>query len=563
MAISKIFAMEFHRDVGERDTMRPARVRGVDEGEINDPRYKFESDEIAARFYLDVLLSRQARPGARALRGADTDRVLKDLEVERQESQRLTDTNLVRFIQKRNQVPVFGVSTIVELDEDRNLVSVSGQLADPPDVKAQASILPEAALQAVADWAGVDRQSLQDNETPLVYFETDDGRWHLAYFLRGLQAPPREAPLQPGEAPPRRSAGHGPHSARARLARYNYLVDAHDGAILFHYSDSPRISKGLGRDEDKQLQEFYVTKEADGFVLNDPLRRIRTYDLGGKAIGASLPGGPVKNGTADFGVECPGAVSAHHHTGVVYDFFHGVLFRDGVDAKGMPLVSLVNTTSPEDEPPPTWSNACWWQGRMWYGQSADAPNAPLQSWSRHLDIVAHELTHGVTEYTSGLIYEGQSGALNESFSDIFAVLIKNWARDPDDTQSWDWEIGAGLADGKPLRDMSDPGRTGDPSHMNDYLVTTRDDGGVHTNSNIHNKAAYNLLTARAGALPAIKPRDVAVLYYLCLTRLQMRAKFADARRLLLDVARTYFAGVPSLQDHIATIESAYDAVGIT
>jgi Zn-dependent metalloprotease len=204
---------------------------------------------------------------------------------------------------------------------------------------------------------------------------------------------------------------------------------------------------------------------------------------------------------------------------------------------------------------------------MWYGQSRDG-NGQMRSFARHLDIIAHELAHGVTEFTANLVYLRQSGALNESFSDIFGVIIKNWDwGQPDtggDAMRWDWEIGRGLGKGGlPLRDMSDPSRTDDPDHMNKYFNTAEDNGGVHTNSNIHNKAAYNVFTAinQAGS-PVFTPRDVAVLYYLALTRLDKLATFAQTKATLLNVAGTYFAGDPSRQEKLDAISSAYAQVGI-
>ncbi len=192
----------------------------------------------------------------------------------------------------------------------------------------------------------------------------------------------------------------------------------------------------------------------------------------------------------------------------------------------------------------------------------------MRSFSRFLDVIAHELTHGVTEYTSSLVYQDQSGALNESFSDIFGVIIKNWYLvGPDsDVGSWNWEIGSGLGNGGlPLRDLSNPTRTGDPDHMDQYLVTTQDSGGVHTNSGIPNKAAYNLLTATDDQGQRVFPaRDVAILYYLTLSRLNPLATFQKTLQVLLDVAETLYAGDPAERDaKRAHIRQAYEKVGIT
>src|SRR5262249_12042447 len=151
--------------------------------------------------------------------------------------------------------------------------------------------------------------------------------------------------------------------------------------------------------------------------------------------------------------------------------------RRGVNDRGSDVVGVVNCCL---DTGPVWRNAVWWDQRMWFGQDFDA-NGILRSYAQHLDIIAHELTHGVTESTAGLIYQGQSGVLNESFSDIFGVIVKNWydidkdvqldrGSRRDSTSGWNWWIGEGLGPrGKPLRDLSDPKATGDPDHMDRFV----------------------------------------------------------------------------------------------
>jgi Zn-dependent metalloprotease len=157
--------------------------------------------------------------------------------------------------------------------------------------------------------------------------------------------------------------------------------------------------------------------------------------------------------------------------------------------------------------------------------------------------------------------------LNESFSDIFGIAIANWdPTNPDrDVVAWTWQLGQGLGGGgKPLRDLSNPKVTNDPDHMKDYLHTPHDNGGVHTNSNIHNKAAYNVLTVTDGAGKRVfRPMEVMELYYLCLTRLSSLATFSDTLQALLDVASVYYAGDPAKrQVRSQHITDAYRKVGI-
>jgi bacillolysin len=115
----------------------------------------------------------------------------------------------------------------------------------------------------------------------------------------------------------------------------------------------------------------------------------------------------------------------------------------------------------------------------------------------------------------------------------------------------------------PLRDVRDPSRTGSPDHMDKYVDTPADNGGVHTNSNIHNKAAFNVLTAfDAQNQPMFTPLDSAILFYICLTRLGKMAGFSETLATLLNVAGTYYAGDQKRQDKLGAIRNAYAKVGI-
>jgi bacillolysin/neutral peptidase B len=348
------------------------------------------------------------------------------------------------------------------------------------------------------------------------------------------------------------------------------LVDAHDGELLHSYPAQPTIVRCEGIDEDERAQSFFGDRNGNGFQMYDQLRSIRTFDLASGDIDGPLPEVPVTSENSSSWQ--PSAVSAHVSAMRVQLFLYDVLGRDSIDDKGMELVSFVNCTYAAHQQPPEWRNAVWYDGKMWYGQAKDG-SGKLRSLARYLDVIAHELTHGITETTSNLIYSGQSGALNESFSDIFGVIIANWwlvgqGKDGD-TKKWSWEIGQGLG-GKddqgrdlPLRDFSNPTRTEDPDHMARYNPAPEDYGGVHTNSNIHNKAAYTLLTAaKPDGSPAISVRDVAVLYYLTLQKLSSQASFTDVRRTLSMTAKSYFGNPDEAAAAVRQIEAAYDAVGI-
>lgn len=487
----------------------------------------------------------------------------------------LTDTEVVRFSQTVASIPVFGSHIVVEVGKDQRLVAVDADVASVREVSPVATLDAQAAAAKVAAFTGADLSAIKsDVEPSLVFYldESDAPRWHLAWLLVDIAATPAEF----REAHPHK--GHK-SSPRRRHARLDYLVDAHDGEVLFYYSLTPgaRAAHGppaipvkcRGLDVLGAPQEFYGVAAPGGFELFDPLQRVRTVDMRGGDTSVDEPKVPadgVRHARADFADVNPAAVSAHVNVCRVLDFFRSVLKRNGVDDQGMELVSVVNCTDTGSEPPPEWGNATWWEGKMWYGQQRDA-KGHLKSYAVYLDVIAHELMHGVVEHTAGLLYKNQSGALNESFADVLGLIITNWYQvgADSDVAKWTWEFLPGLGEGgKPVRDLSDPTRTGDPDHMRSFLRTREDEGGVHTNSNIHNKAAYNVLTAvDAKGERVFTPRDAAVLYYMCLVRLPQNATFDKTLRVLLDVTAMYYSGDEAVAARkVAAVRGAYAKVGI-
>ena len=178
--------------------------------------------------------------------------------------------------------------------------------------------------------------------------------------------------------------------------------------------------------------------------------------------------------------------------GLTREFYREILDRDLVDGNGMRLNGYVHYDA-------GYNNAFWDGSSMVFG---DGDGMLFTDFTKSLDVIAHELTHGVTEFTARLEYHNQSGALNELISDVFGSLVKQWAGKQTADQA-DWLIGAEVftpgigADA--LRSMKDPGkaynndilgRDPQPDHMNKFVNMTDDNGGVHINSGIPNKAFY-------------------------------------------------------------------------
>jgi Zn-dependent metalloprotease len=286
-----------------------------------------------------------------------------------------------------------------------------------------------------------------------------------------------------------------------------------------------------------------------GLLVAAGERRRTVYDA---HHGTRLPGKLVRGETAKP-VADAAVNDAYGGAGTTYDFYHDVLGRNSIDGRGMRIDSSVHYGR-------LFNNAFWNGRQMVYG---DGDGKLFIGFTGALDVIAHELTHGVTQYTvpgGGLVYDGQSGALNESMSDVIGSVVKQWhARQA--PQAADWLIGAGImtpAVGKALRSMADPGNTaltwsGDdqPGTMAGYVQ----DGDVHTNSGIPNHAFY-LATMKLGVPSWEKAGPI---WYAALALLHPDASFADAA-LATTRAAELRHGAGSAE--AAAVQAAWREVGV-
>ncbi|GHH64135.1 metalloprotease [Kitasatospora indigofera] len=212
-----------------------------------------------------------------------------------------------------------------------------------------------------------------------------------------------------------------------------------------------------------------------------------------------LPGRTVRPEGAPP-VADPCVNQAYDGLGATYALFSDVYGRPSIDGAGMRLDATVHYGEHYD-------NAFWDGQRMVFG---DGDGVVFGDFTACVDVIGHELSHGVTQFTAGLAYHDQSGALNESLSDVFGSLVKQYALRQSADEA-DWLIGSGLlapgVQGVALRSMKAPGTAYDdprlgkdpqPAHLRDYVGTTQDQGGVHINSGIPNHAFYLLATALGG-----------------------------------------------------------------
>ncbi|MCW6007920.1 M4 family metallopeptidase, partial [Micromonospora sp. CPCC 205371] len=227
---------------------------------------------------------------------------------------------------------------------------------------------------------------------------------------------------------------------------------------------------------------------------------------------------------------------AYDFLGDTYDYYKSRYGRDSYDGKGGDLRAFVRVRSKANEP---MRNAAFIPD--------DIDTMVFGEGMTKVDVVAHELTHGVTFNSAGLWYMYQSGALNESFSDIFGEAVENYSKG-----AHDWLVGAQIPGGA-LRSMADPTLYGDPAHYSDFESSCSDWGGVHTNSGIQNKAFY-LLTQKIGITKA-----AAIAYMTLTTYLGERARFTDSRVGFIESAnKLYGKGSTEAKETAA----AWTAVGV-
>lgn len=399
-------------------------------------------------------------------------------------------------------------------------------------------------------------------EQELVYYD-NDGSYILAYHMTVY-----------------------PHMAE----HIEYIVDASNVDILeersiickLHNHDSTHNhSHGQceGHNDDMKSAAIDGQATANATDLLGANRTIQTYDVNGdfflidasrtmyNANGSSMPNNPegviwtidmqndspsndadyfhVTSTNNTWGSSAEG-VSAHYNAGTAYDYYKEVHGRESISGDGQNIISFVNVANEDGT---SMGNAFWNGLGIFYG-NGDNQFLPL---GRGLDVAGHEMSHGVIQATANLEYSGESGALNESFADIFGAMID---RD-------DWLIGEDvIRSGDALRNMQNPhnnASTGDfgggwqPDHYNEIYTGSLDNGGVHINSGITNRAYYLFATATS--------KNIAErVYYRALTTYLTRSsQFSDLRAAVLQSANDLYSSNPNVATQAA---SAFDQVGI-
>jgi Zn-dependent metalloprotease len=387
----------------------------------------------------------------------------------------------VRFQQVHQGVPVFSGELIVQLDTGGNVVSASGEVL--PDIAAQPApaLTADAALRAasaaIARLHGLDAQRLVASAPELWLYNPalvgpDKGPTRLVWRteVRSSDPPIREL----------------------------VLIDARGGDVALHFNQIA---------DAKQRHICNMSNARDTNTNPDD-----NCDQAGERV-RNEGDGPTGDTDVDL---------AYNFSGATYDYYFSNFGRDSIDGAGMPLISLVKYCTQNTGIACPYENAFWDGVQMTYGEGFASAD----------DVVAHELSHGVTEHESGLYYYYQSGAINESLSDVFGELVDLADGLGNDASGVRWQLGEDLpASVGVIRNMQDPTLFGDPDKMTslNYYTTTCanasslcDNGGVHINSGVNNKAAYLMTdggTFNGKTVTALGASKVAKIYYEVQTNL--------------------------------------------
>ncbi|MCP4353683.1 MAG: hypothetical protein GY795_50190 [Desulfobacterales bacterium] len=445
-----------------------------------------------------------------------------------------------RYQQTHRGIPLWGRETAVHLNADDSVYLFQGRYEPSTDEQIQTEpvITADEALKAAKAHMGITGDLFEPPETELVIYTADDGKKTLAYKTDIFA-----------------DITH----------RWFCFTDAETGEFLHSitrvYND---IVETGGYDIDSGYRNFNVWYQNGTYYLVDPsvpyndppyspVPDIKSYG-NTYILTANNTESSVYFITGNSsGSWDPAGVSAAYNIRTVHDYYKN-LGRNGIDNQNSNYIAIIHISE-------NYANAFWNGKIVGFG---DGDNQTFSSLAASLDITAHEIQHGITQFTAGLVYENQSGALNEAFSDIFACMVD---RD-------DWTVGEGVTlKGRGyLRNLANPelgfpafGKPL-PSKMSEYrnLPNTEDGdyGGVHINMSIPSRAAYLMaegLTAEGTGTSIGRDKTERIFYRALITYLQPSSQFLDARRATIQAAEDLY---PSDQTVAGAVQSAWDIVEV-
>jgi len=414
--------------------------------------------------------------------------------------------SMVRYQQVYKGIPVFGGELIVNMDASKKVLSANGEILPGIGVstvpRLDAKTAQGIALQAVAKSYTLDADSLQASNPEL---------WIFNPALLGGAGPRITSLVWRMEV-----------SGKEVLPlRELVLVDAQLGVVALHFNQNDAILNRTVYDNQNQRNE--------NLALYPPV---------------------CTEGN------CPGSgdhVLAYTYGGDTYNFYYTNYGRDSIDGAGMALISTVRYCPTNTSYACPYANAFWNGAQMVYGQGFASAD----------DVVAHEMTHGVTEHESHLFYYMQSGAINEAFSDIWGEFVDLSNTGGDDSPSVRWLMGEDIG---AIRSMKNPTVYGDPDRMGSsyYVCDENDQGGVHSNSGVANKAAYLMVdgdTFNGYTVTGLGITKVAKIFYEVQTHLFTSASdYQDLYDGLLQACSTLKGSYGITDAECQEVKDAVDAV---
>jgi bacillolysin len=508
-------------------------------------------------------------PGSpQALRDWDTrtEAMLRtgELRVRRRRDDTLLPGHVVeRADQYYRGVRIHGADVSRQMDEHGVVLSVFGNLYDDIDISPDPKLDADEARTRIETLAGIAQG--ESTQPELVVLPLEAGNVRLAWRMRAV-------------------------TASADLVQY--FVAADSGDVLLQYSDR-QTQSAVGRATGVlgDSKKISVSGAGSSFVARDLLRPplVETDDMKGDPtrtvdyLDGVLNLGPADVAATTNNTWTDGAVSdAHIYAGYTYDYYFKRFGRRGLDDNNIRIRSLANPVRRTqadfsrffDAFPDFFINAFYaGNGVMVYGVGLP-PGFTLagQQWnflSGALDVVAHELSHGVTEFTSNLIYLNESGALNEAFSDMMGTSAEFFFQPAGDGPlKADYRIGEDVVTPGGLRSMDNPGAFGDPDHYSRRFLGTADNGGVHTNSAIASQAFYLAIEGGVNRTSGLAVQGVGsanreqiekVVYRAFTQLLPANATFSVARAATIQAARDLY-GANSAPERAVT--QAWTAVGV-
>lgn len=460
----------------------------------------------------------------------------------------------VRYRQVYKTLPVFGGELVVHLTSDNAVRGVNGKYTPGIDLPTDPKISAKDVGKIIV--AHAPGNKTRPGDEPILVILVHEDKPHLAWHM---SVEGTDVALDGSETE----------------ALWAYFVDAQIGEVIWRYNnlqtDIPTTGSGKGNYAGTLTLNTVHNHVSNKWELEDrwvpSTARIYTHD--GEN---GLPPKPVSvDSDNNWSANDQGAeVDCHAFTRTVFDYFLMMHGRNSFDGAGADMNIYAHFKS---DPNRAENNAYWDPLNSWVviGDGDGVTFGPFCT----LDIIAHEWTHAVTTHTANLIYYGESGALNESISDVFAALIDgDWLQGEDNwLNKREAPAGRNLADptngGKydPADPIGSTQKGHQPDHYNDRYIGPRDNQGVHINSGVMNKAAY--LIAVGGTHRGIKiceglGREVlGRLYYNALTsHLTANSNFADMRQAVLNSLDDLYAGDPRYDKWRVSINNAFAAVGV-